>query len=334
MKKIISIILSLLLLVGSALGLHFVAKDISEAKKSPTAPPVVEDQVEGNLLKEKLSFESVYSTNEAGLPDSVFATEYSIGLEAYATYKIDMTIDGEDFELEKMSHPTGSDFENSVMLGAFESGEYDDIILTVNDREWVVAIVDKTAYDSTFDSQFVADENATSFIVMSQDMSKENAVEVEIRSIVKTKEADPYPGNLLSEPFAFKSIDASNETIPALPSLDKSLGLVEGQTYKVVFSIDGEIFELEKPCFAGDTPNNIGVEGALTLSNMTNTNGLIVEVGDYRVVILIAQDAAVVDSNFAYQQGTTSFLAQATVSDGYLADVIFDIVITAIVPVA
>lgn len=253
-----------------------------------------------------------------------------LGFNDYTDGSFSSTQDMDNTLATKILAAAGSSLEGTVQDVYMLLSKTNNMVTGCSSASmtWLIA----TKLDSG-EIKIIEVQDQQSFIVMSQDMSKENAVEVEIRSIVKTKEADPYPGNLLSEPFAFESIDASNETIPVLPSLDKSLGLVEGQTYKVVFSIDGETFELEKPCFAGDTPNNIGVEGALTLSNMTNTNGLIAEVGDYRVVILIAQDVAVVDGNFAYQQGTTSFLAQATVSDGYLADVIFDIVITAIVPV-
>ncbi len=139
--------------------------------------------------------------------------------------------------------------------------------------------------------------------------------------------------NLLQDEVSFTSV-ASAEPQP-FPTVSYSLGLEEGAWYTITFTVNGEEFVKNQQCFAGDVPNNIGVAGALTLSDMSATNGCQFTLSDGKWGILLIMQNAVLDvdaQDFAYAENTTSFMVQVMTSADSGVMVATDVVIKSIIP--
>ncbi len=144
-----------------------------------------------------------------------------------------------------------------------------------------------------------------------------------------------YEGNLLKEEITFQSVDLSLGTLPeTLPGVEYSLGLEEGKLYKVVFSINDVDFEKEQRCYPGDSPNNVSLEGVLTISDFSSTNGCIATIDNVDHVLLIVENGVLDNGEFVYHENVTSFIVQSIYNDdtpGFPE--IVDVSVKAIIPV-
>ena len=140
--------------------------------------------------------------------------------------------------------------------------------------------------------------------------------------------------NLLQDAVSFTSVASTAEPQP-YPTVSYNLGLEEGAWYTITFTINGEEFVKNQQCFAGDVPNNIGVAGALTLSDMSATNGCQFTLSDGKWGILLIMQNAVLDvdaQDLVYAENTTSFMVQVMTSADSGVMVSTDVVIKSIIP--
>lgn len=81
-------------------------------------------------------------------------------------------------------------------------------------------------------------------------------------------------------------------------TIDYSLNIKEVQNYVVEFTVNGKNFSVTKTCFNGNSSNNIGVDGALTIGDSSGTNGNMFVHNGYTYLMMIASNAKMDETNF------------------------------------
>ena len=99
-------------------------------------------------------------------------------------------------------------------------------------------------------------------------------------------------------------------------TMDYSLDIKEGQNYVVEFTVNGENFSVTKPCLNGNSSNNIGVDGALTIGDSSGTNGNMFVHNGYTYLMMIASNAGFEGMGSIVYRERSSFVAIMAIDEG------------------
>ncbi len=242
-----------------------------------------------NLITEQVETETIYWNPEIEEP-SIFEVQpidLDVTLEAGKTYEISLIIDGQEtIVTQQATYQNQADPQNSPI--SFGDGLNIDNLNGVN---YSVMIMADCSVD--VDGQFVYAPGKVFFTGFGS--TNEGNIYQSVSLVLKSiREVPGQAGLILKEPITFNSVDMATGTL-SVGVIDYSLDIEEGQNYVIEFTVNGENYNVTKQCFAGDSANNIGVSGALTISNAGSEGNLFVHNG-YTYLMLIVSNAEMNES--------------------------------------
>ncbi|WP_289086605.1 hypothetical protein, partial [uncultured Streptococcus sp.] len=264
-----------------------------------------------NLITEQVETETIYWNPEITEEPSIFEIQpidLDIALEAGKTYEITLIIDGQEaIVTQQATYENQLDPQNSpIALG-------DNLnIDNLNGVNYSIVIMADCSVD--VDGQFVYAPGKV-FIAgfgSTNDGNIYQSVSLVLKSI---REVPGQAGLILKEPVTFNSIDMSAGTISA-GTMDYSLDIEEGQNYVVEFTVNGENFSVTKPCLNGNSSNNIGVDGALTIGDSSGTNGNVFVHNGYTYLMMIASNAGFEGMGSIVYRERSSLVAIMAIDEG------------------
>ncbi len=242
-----------------------------------------------NLITEQVETETIYWNPEIEEP-SIFEVQpidLDVTLEAGKAYEISLIIDGQEtIVTQQATYQNPADPQNSPI--SFGEGLNIDNLNGVN---YSVMIMADCSVD--VDGQFVYAPGKVFFTGFGS--TNEGNIYQSVSLVLKSiREVPGQAGLILKEPITFNSVDMATGTL-SVGVIDYSLDIEEGQNYVIEFTVNGENYNVTKQCFAGDSANNIGVSGALTISNAGSEGNLFVHNG-YTYLMLIVSNAEMNES--------------------------------------
>ncbi len=261
-----------------------------------------------NLITEQVETETMYWEGDAPPISAVQPIDLDVALEAGKSYEISMLINGQEVVVTKeASYQNQNDPANSPI--SFGDGLNIDNFNGVN---YYIMINVDCILDSN--GQFVYTPGKTIFTGYGF-TDEGNIYQSVPLALMSIREIPGQAGLILKEPITFNSIDMSAGTISA-GTMDYSLDIKEGQNYVVEFTVNGENFSVTKPCLNGNSSNNIGVDGALTIGDSSGTNGNVFVHNGYTYLMMIASNAGFEGMGSIVYRERSSFVAIMAIDEG------------------